>query len=147
MTRMPGRPDDEPRAMNWIYDARTYGMHIRFNTVAPGMVDWSGDRISFRRVRVRVCELAEMFHGVAQEARWLLAQLAVVDGHGDRDNEHGDEHGDGYGGRSALAAALPAIRVGGTAAGVVRPDTRDGGGGGGSGSSRRGGGGHVQPQQ
>ncbi|KAF4416293.1 hypothetical protein CFRS1_v016047 [Colletotrichum fructicola] len=110
MTRMPGRPDDEPRAMNWIYDARTYGMHIRFNTVAPGMVDWSGDRISFRRVRVRVCELAEMFHGLAQEARSLLAQLAVVDGHGDRDNEHGDEHGDGYGGRSALAAALPAIR-------------------------------------
>ncbi|KAF5513901.1 Bloom syndrome protein-like protein [Colletotrichum fructicola] len=110
MTRMPGRPDDEPRAMNWIYDARTYGMHIRFNTVAPGMVDWSGDRISFRRVQVRVCELAEMFHGVAQEARSLLAQLAVVDGHGDRDNEHGDEHGDGYGGRSALAAALPAIR-------------------------------------
>ncbi|KAF5488296.1 hypothetical protein CGCF413_v013151 [Colletotrichum fructicola] len=110
MTRMPGRPDDEPRAMNWIYDARTYGMHIRFNTVAPGMVDWSGDRISFRRVQVRVCELAEMFHGVAQEARSLLAQLAVVDGDGDRDNEHGDEHGDGYGGRSALAAALPAIR-------------------------------------
>ncbi|KAF4480637.1 hypothetical protein CGGC5_v011645 [Colletotrichum fructicola Nara gc5] len=110
MTRMPGRPDDEPRAMNWIYDARTYGMHIRFNTVAPGMVDWSGDRISFRRVQVRVCELAEMFHGLAQEARSLLAQLAVVDGHGDRDNEHGDEHGDGYGGRSALAAALPAIR-------------------------------------
>ncbi|KAF4477887.1 Bloom syndrome protein-like protein [Colletotrichum fructicola Nara gc5] len=110
MTRMPGRPDDEPRVMNWIYDARTYGMHIRFNTVAPGMVDWSGDRISFRRVQVRVCELAEMFHGLAQEARSLLAQLAVVDGHGDRDNEHGDEHGDGYGGRSALAAALPAIR-------------------------------------
>ncbi|KAF4482479.1 hypothetical protein CGGC5_v008661 [Colletotrichum fructicola Nara gc5] len=110
MTRMPGRPDDEPRVMNWIYDARTYGMQIRFNTVAPGMVDWSGDRISFRRVRVRVCELAEMFHGVAQEARSLLAQLAVVDGDGDRDNEHGDEHGDGYGGRSALAAALPAIR-------------------------------------
>ncbi|KAF5484112.1 Bloom syndrome protein-like protein [Colletotrichum fructicola] len=110
MTRMPGRPDDEPRAMNWIYDARTYGMHIRFNTVAPGMVDWSGDRISFRRVQVRVCELAEMFHGLAQEARSFLAQLAVVDGHGDRDNEHGDEHGDGYGGRSALAAALPAIR-------------------------------------
>ncbi|KAF4417412.1 hypothetical protein CFRS1_v015953 [Colletotrichum fructicola] len=111
MTRMPGRPDDEPRVMSWIYDARTYGMHIRFNTVAPGMVDWSGDRISFRRVQVRVCELAEMFHGVAQEARSLLAQLAMVDGHGDRDNDtERDGHGDGYGGRSALAAALPAIR-------------------------------------
>ncbi|KAH0419399.1 hypothetical protein CcaCcLH18_14383 [Colletotrichum camelliae] len=108
MTRMPGQPDDEPRAMNWIYDARIYGMHIRFNTVAPGMVDWSGDWISFRRVQVRVCELAEMFHGVAQEARSLLAQLAVVDGVGS--DEHGDEHGDRYGGRSVLAAALPAIR-------------------------------------
>ncbi|KAK2729959.1 hypothetical protein CKAH01_19132, partial [Colletotrichum kahawae] len=95
---------------NKIYNARTYGMHIQFNTVAPGMVDWSSDRISFRRVQVRMCKLAEMFHGVAQEAQSLLAQLAVVEGDGDRDNKHGDEHGDGYGGRSALAAALPAIR-------------------------------------
>ncbi|KAE9565694.1 hypothetical protein CGMCC3_g18121, partial [Colletotrichum fructicola] len=60
MTRMPGRPDDEPRVMNWIYDARTYGMHIRFNTVAPGMVDWSGDRISFRRVQVRPARAPEL---------------------------------------------------------------------------------------
>ncbi|KAK1957242.1 hypothetical protein LY78DRAFT_621047, partial [Colletotrichum sublineola] len=96
MTRMPGREDDEPRAMNWIYEARAYGMHIRFNTVAAGRVDWSGDRLLYRRVQVRVCELAEMFHGLAQEARVLLAQLTAVDVGGE-------------GGRSALAAALPAI--------------------------------------
>lgn len=47
ITRMPGRLDDKPQVINWIYDARMYGMHIWFNTVAPGMVDWSGNWILF----------------------------------------------------------------------------------------------------
>lgn len=34
----------EPTPMDWIYEARTYGMYIRFNTPAGGTVNWVGDR-------------------------------------------------------------------------------------------------------
>lgn len=47
-------------------------------------------------MQVQVYELAEMFHGVAQEVQSLLAQLVVVDRDRDRDNKHGNKHGDKY---------------------------------------------------
>ncbi|KAL3588248.1 hypothetical protein FPOAC2_14147 [Fusarium poae] len=70
----------EPTPMDWIYEARTYGMYIRFNTPAGGTVDWDGDRIKYRKTRFRMSQLTEMLHALTREAREHLATLTMVDG-------------------------------------------------------------------
>ncbi|KAK1621905.1 hypothetical protein BDP81DRAFT_302798, partial [Colletotrichum phormii] len=80
MTRTPGAPQAEPTPMDWILETRTYGMHIQYNTPADGVIDWVGDRISYRRVRFTMDQLSDMLHGVVDEARLLLAQLTMVTG-------------------------------------------------------------------
>ncbi|KAI8676076.1 hypothetical protein NCS57_00511100 [Fusarium keratoplasticum] len=42
MTVTPKDPHAEATPMDWIYEARTYGMHIRFNTPAGGTIDGLG---------------------------------------------------------------------------------------------------------
>jgi hypothetical protein len=65
----------EPTPIDWIYEARTYGMYIRFNTPAGGTVDWDGDR----KIQFRIGELTEMLHALTREAREHLAILMMVD--------------------------------------------------------------------
>ncbi|RKK63864.1 hypothetical protein BFJ69_g16845 [Fusarium oxysporum] len=79
MTVTSGNARAEPTPMDWIYEARTYGMHIRFNTPAGGTIDWVGDRIKHRRVQFRMGELTEMLHSLKDEARGLITTLAMVD--------------------------------------------------------------------
>ncbi|TVY62641.1 hypothetical protein Focb16_v004353 [Fusarium oxysporum f. sp. cubense] len=69
MTVTSGNARAEPTPMDWIYEARTYGMHIRFNTPAGGTIDWVGDRIKHRRVQFRIGELTETLHSLNDEAR------------------------------------------------------------------------------
>ncbi|RFN42597.1 ATP-dependent dna helicase, partial [Fusarium flagelliforme] len=69
----------EPTPMDWIYEARTYGMFIRFNTPAGGTVDWDGDHIKYRKTRFRMAALTEMLHALTREAREHLATLTMVD--------------------------------------------------------------------
>ncbi|KAK4233553.1 hypothetical protein C8A03DRAFT_38729 [Achaetomium macrosporum] len=37
----------EPTPMDWIFEARTYGMRIRFTTAAAPVIDWIGERIAY----------------------------------------------------------------------------------------------------
>ncbi|KAL3599809.1 hypothetical protein FPOAC2_04037 [Fusarium poae] len=69
----------EPTPMDWIYEARSYGMFIRFNTPAGGTVDWVGDQIRYRKTRFRMAALTEMLHALTREAREHLATLTMVD--------------------------------------------------------------------
>ncbi|PCD25994.1 hypothetical protein AU210_012428 [Fusarium oxysporum f. sp. radicis-cucumerinum] len=77
MTVTPGNARAEPTPMDWIYKARTYGMHIRINTPAGGTIYWVGDRIKHRRVQFRMGELTEMLHSLKDEARGLLAKRLI----------------------------------------------------------------------
>ncbi|RSL82730.1 hypothetical protein CEP52_016890 [Fusarium oligoseptatum] len=79
MTITPQDKRAEPTPMDWIYEARTYGMHIRFNTPAGGTIDWNGDRIKHRRVQFRMGQLNEMLHALRSEARELLTTLTMVE--------------------------------------------------------------------
>ncbi|KAH7187386.1 hypothetical protein DER44DRAFT_636665, partial [Fusarium oxysporum] len=79
MTVTSGNARAEPTPMDWIYEVRTYGMHIRFNTPAGGTIDWVGDRIKHRRVQFRMGELTETLHSLKDEARGLITTLAMVD--------------------------------------------------------------------
>lgn len=54
MTRTTALPDASPTPIDWIFEARTYGMHIRFNTMAGGTIDWQGQRIKHRGIKFTI---------------------------------------------------------------------------------------------
>ena len=39
MTRTSDSMEGEPTPIDWMFEARAYGMKIRYNTAAPGMID------------------------------------------------------------------------------------------------------------
>ncbi len=51
-----------PTPMDWIFEARTYGMRIRFTTTAGPVIDWVGERISYQRIRISMSELSDMLN-------------------------------------------------------------------------------------
>jgi RecQ family ATP-dependent DNA helicase len=79
MTLVSDRDTAQPSPMDWIFDTRTYGMHIQFTTPASGSIDWQGDRIVYRAIRFSMGQLSDMLHVLVGEARALLTQLAMVE--------------------------------------------------------------------
>ena len=49
MTQTTGRPEAEPMGMDWIFELRTYGIHVRFNTTAGGSIDRDGYSVSYKQ--------------------------------------------------------------------------------------------------
>ncbi|KAK4444177.1 hypothetical protein QBC34DRAFT_487938 [Podospora aff. communis PSN243] len=70
----------EPTPMDWIFEARTYGMKIRFTTTAGPVIDWVGEQISYQRIRFSMSELSDMLHGLVDEMRVVMATLLMIDG-------------------------------------------------------------------
>lgn len=79
MTRTGDDKGSEPTPMDWIFDTRTYGMYIRFNTPAEGKIDWRGERISYGQTQFTMGRLSDMLHELVEETRGLLAELAMVE--------------------------------------------------------------------
>ncbi|KAK3935637.1 hypothetical protein QBC46DRAFT_461975 [Diplogelasinospora grovesii] len=69
----------EPAPMDWMFDARTYGMRIRFTTLATGGIDWQGDRITYQRLRFSMGALADMVHELIREMKGVLGALLMVE--------------------------------------------------------------------
>ena len=40
-----------PTPMDWIYECRTYGMKIRYNTTVEGVIEWEGNRVGYQKIR------------------------------------------------------------------------------------------------
>lgn len=57
----------EPGPMVWIFDARTYGMRIRFTTPVAELADWGGDKVTYQQIHIGLNDLANMLHGSAKE--------------------------------------------------------------------------------
>ncbi|KAG5930765.1 hypothetical protein E4U59_000893, partial [Claviceps monticola] len=57
-------------------------MHIRFNTTAGGSIDWNDSRVQYKKIAFDMNQLTEMLCAVVEEARNLLADLAMVGGDG-----------------------------------------------------------------
>ncbi|KAK4118463.1 hypothetical protein N657DRAFT_540828, partial [Parathielavia appendiculata] len=68
----------EPGVIDWIFDVRTYGMRIQFTTPSRGVVDWTGDRVTYRRVRIGMNELGDMMHELTREMKTALGELLMV---------------------------------------------------------------------
>ncbi|KAG6042166.1 hypothetical protein E4U17_001581 [Claviceps sp. LM77 group G4] len=78
MTRVGDGRTAQPGPMDWILETRTYGMNIRFNTTAGGSIDWNDRRVQYKRIAFDMNQLTEMLCAVVEEARNLLADLAMV---------------------------------------------------------------------
>lgn len=78
MTRTSGDKEAEPTPMDWIIETRTYGMHIQYNTAVAGVIDWVGDRVSYRRARFTIGQLSDALHELVRESRGLLAELTML---------------------------------------------------------------------
>ncbi|KAM7208117.1 telomere-linked helicase 1, partial [Rhypophila decipiens] len=70
----------EPGPIDWIFDARTYGMRIRYRMTAAPAIDWVGERISYQRIRFHMHDLSDMLHGLVEEMRAVMGRLLLVEG-------------------------------------------------------------------
>lgn len=101
MTRVGGSAEAEPSPIDWIIDSRRIGLKIRFDTAAPGMIDWEGNRVQHRDVRITIGQLSDMMHSLVQEMRELLAKLTML-----LDQEAEGEAGAEAGSEGRLAGLL-----------------------------------------
>ena len=67
-----------PTPMDWMYKCRTYGMKIRYNTTAEGVLEWEGNRILYQQIRFNMEQLRGMVHGMVEEARRDLMELLML---------------------------------------------------------------------
>ncbi|KAF6806228.1 hypothetical protein CMUS01_14418, partial [Colletotrichum musicola] len=104
MTRTSGDKEAEPTPMDWIIETRTYGMHIQYNTAVAGVIDWVGERVSYRRARFTIGQLSDALHELVRESRGLLAELTMLVA---PDEGFGVLRPDGH--EMDLAAQLPPI--------------------------------------
>jgi len=80
MTRTSDSMEGEPTPMDWLFEARAYGMKIRYNTTAPGTIDWDGSTVIFRDIKFSMAQLTIMLRDLIREARALLAELTMAPG-------------------------------------------------------------------
>ena len=69
----------KPTPIDWIYECRTYGMKIRYNTTAEGVIEWEGNRVSCQKVRFTIEQLRGMVHGLVEETRRDLMDLLMLE--------------------------------------------------------------------
>jgi len=68
-----------PTPMDWIFECRTYGMKIRYNTTAEGVLEWEGNRVLYQGARFNMEQLRGMVHGLVEETRRDLMELMMLE--------------------------------------------------------------------
>ena len=68
-----------PTPMDWIYECRTYGMKIQYNTTAEGVMEWEGDRVLYQGIRFNMEQLRGIVQGLVEEARRDLMELLMLE--------------------------------------------------------------------
>jgi hypothetical protein len=64
--------------MDWIYKCRMYGMKIRYNTTAKGVIEWEGNRVLYQGICFNIEQLQGMVHGLVEETRRDLMELLII---------------------------------------------------------------------
>lgn len=67
-----------PSPIDWLLRLRTYGMKIRFNTNADGVIEWTGDMLLYGHIRFTMPGLRSMIHGLVETARMELHKNLLV---------------------------------------------------------------------
>ncbi|KAK4446078.1 hypothetical protein QBC34DRAFT_153287 [Podospora aff. communis PSN243] len=68
-----------PTPIDWIFDARTYGLKILYTTAAVGHVAWNGTTIAYRTVTLSIDGFSEMLHKLVEQLSCMMAQLTFAD--------------------------------------------------------------------
>ena len=69
-----------PSPMDWMLRLRTYGMKIRYDTNADGVIEWRGDKLLFGHISFTMPALRSMVHGLVEMARMeLLKDVLLLD--------------------------------------------------------------------
>jgi superfamily II DNA helicase RecQ len=79
-----------PHPMDWIYDTRSYGLHIRYSTPSEGSISWRGDIILYQNIQFSMQQVRSMVHGLVAEVRTILMQdmlMLQLDAQGDIQGE------------------------------------------------------------
>ena len=64
--------------IDWIFDARSYGLRIQFTTAIAGKVIWEGTTITYRSTTFSMESLSEMLHYVVQELGRTMDSLLYL---------------------------------------------------------------------
>jgi hypothetical protein len=67
-----------PTPMDWIYNCRIYGIKIRYNIIAEGVMEWEGNRVLYQGIRFNIEQLRGMIHGLVEEIRRDLIELMIL---------------------------------------------------------------------
>jgi superfamily II DNA helicase RecQ len=62
----------KPTPMDWMFEARTYGLHIRYDTTADGNIQWKGDTMSVGDIDCNMEQIRSMVLGLVSRARRRL---------------------------------------------------------------------------
>lgn len=68
----------QPTPMDAILRLKAYGMKIRFNTSAEGVIDWVDDTLLYGHIRFSMPQLRSMIHGVIARARQHLMKTLLL---------------------------------------------------------------------
>jgi superfamily II DNA helicase RecQ len=71
--------DNFPHPLDWIFDARTYGMKIRYTTMGAGNISWTGTTVSYRTVTFSIESFTESLHQMVNQLGRTMEQLAFTD--------------------------------------------------------------------
>ena len=69
--------NSEPTPMDWIFESRSYGLKIRYTTVAEGKISWKKDEVRFQKFHCTMGQLIDSIHNIVSEAEQLLGQLLL----------------------------------------------------------------------
>ena len=61
-----------PTPMDWMFETRTYGLHIRYSTAADGTISWRGDTILYQQIQFSMEQVRSMVQGLVVKARRRL---------------------------------------------------------------------------
>jgi hypothetical protein len=61
--------------MQWMWDLRTYGLKIHYNTTSRGHVEWTGgDDLLYKGLQFNMTQFHGMVHGLVAKCRRLLME-------------------------------------------------------------------------
>ena len=81
----------DPGPMDWIFEARSYGIKIQFTTAVAGQIHWEGsDQVIYQKTSFSMDQLRDMVYLLTQELHRTIRQLLFIEDNND-DNTKEEE--------------------------------------------------------
>ena len=78
----------DPGPMDWIFEARSYGMKIQFTTAVAGQIHWEGsERVIYQKTSFSMDQLRDMVYSLTQELHRTMRQLLFIEDNNDDDTK------------------------------------------------------------